>query len=63
MGTEPSADGLGSVVKATVPMAELHLYATKLQSITHGYGAVRYRFKGFEMMPAEAAGKVQILRE
>jgi elongation factor G len=61
-GTEPSADGLGTVVKATVPMAELHLYSTKLQSITHGYGSVRYRFKGFEMMPPEAAAKVPVVR-
>ena len=59
LGTEPSADGLGTVVKATVPMAELHLYATRLQSMTHGYGTVTYRFQGFEMMPAEAAAKVQ----
>lgn len=58
LGTEPSPDGLGTIVKATVPMAELHLYATKLQSMTHGYGTVKYRFQGFEMMPAEAAAKV-----
>ncbi len=62
VGTEPSLDGLGTTVKATVPMAELHLYATKLQSLTHGYGSVRYRFQGFEMMPAEAAAKVQVVR-
>ena len=61
-GTEPSADGLGTVVKATVPMAELHLYSTKLQSITHGYGSVKYRFKGFEMMPPEAAAKVPVVK-
>ena len=59
LGTVPSADGLGTVVKATVPMAELHLYATKLQSMTHGYGTVKYRFQGFELMPADAAAKVQ----
>jgi elongation factor G len=57
-GTEPSGDGVGTVVKAVVPQAELHLYATKLQSITHGHGSVRYRFQGFEMMPGEAAAKV-----
>jgi elongation factor G len=61
-GTEPSADGLGTVVKATVPMAELHLYSTKLQSLTHGYGSVRYRFKGFEMMPPDAAAKVPVVK-
>jgi elongation factor G len=46
------------VVKAVVPMAELHLYATRLQSITHGYGTVRYRMHGFEQAPAEVVAKV-----
>ncbi len=58
VGTEPAADGVGTLVRATVPMGELHLYATKLQSLTHGHGTVRQRFHGFEMMPAEAAAKV-----
>lgn len=62
IGTEPVADGPGTVVRATVPMAELHLYATKLQSLTHGYGTVRMRFQGFELMPAEAAAKVKPLQ-
>ncbi|MDZ7592542.1 MAG: hypothetical protein U5L05_18090 [Rubrivivax sp.] len=51
------------MVKAVVPQAELHLYATKLQSITHGHGSVRYRFQGFEMMPQEAAAKVPVRGE
>lgn len=58
VGTEPAPDGLGTVVRATVPMAELHLYATKLQSLTHGHGTVHQRFERFEMMPAETAAKV-----
>lgn len=58
VGTEPAPDGLGTVVRATVPMAELHLYATKLQSLTHGHGTVHQRFERFEMMPAESAAKV-----
>jgi elongation factor G len=58
LGTEPAADGAGSVVRAVVPMAELHLYATRLQSITHGYGTVRYRMHGFEQAPAEVVAKV-----
>lgn len=58
MGTEPAPDGLGTMVRATVPMSELHLYATKLQSLTHGHGTVHQRFEGFEMMPAESAAKV-----
>lgn len=58
IGTEPTADGTGSLVKAVVPMAELHLYATRLQSITHGYGTVKYRMHGFEQAPAEVVAKV-----
>ncbi len=58
LGTEPAPDGNGSVVKAVVPMSELHLYATRLQSITHGYGSVRYRMHGFEQAPAEVVAKV-----
>ena len=40
------------------PSLATELPATKLQSITHGHGSVRYRFQGFEMMPTEAAAKV-----
>jgi elongation factor G len=58
VGTEPATDGTGSIVRADVPMAELHLYATRLQSITHGYGSVTYRLKGFEQVPPELASKV-----
>jgi elongation factor G len=58
IGTEPVEDGSGTVVKAVVPMAELHLYATRLQSITHGYGTVRYRMHGFEPAPSEVVAKV-----
>jgi elongation factor G len=58
LGTEPAADGSGSVVKAVVPMAELHLYATRLQSLTHGYGSVKYRMHGFEQAPADVVAKV-----
>jgi elongation factor G len=58
LGTEVTEDGHGSVVQAVVPMAELHLYATRLQSLTHGYGSVRYRMHGFEQAPAEVVAKV-----
>jgi elongation factor G len=58
VGTAPAPDNDGTVVKADVPMAELHLYATRLQSLTHGHGSVRYRHKGFEQVPTELAGKV-----
>ena len=58
LGTDTAPDGTGTVVRATVPQAELHLYATQLQSITHGRGTVRRRFEGYEMMPSEAAQKL-----
>ena len=45
-------------MKAIVPQAELHLYATDLFSKTHGHGSFVQRFKGYEQMPAEAAQKV-----
>ncbi len=60
VGTTPAPDGNGTIVKADVPMAELHLYATRLQSLTHGYGSVTYKHKGFEQVPAELAGKVPV---
>lgn len=58
LGTEPLEDGRGTRVKAIVPQAELHLYATRLQSLTHGYGTVTYRMHGFEQAPADVVQKV-----
>lgn len=58
LGTEPLPDGSGTAVKAIVPMAELHLYATRLQSLTRGYGTVSYRMHGFEQAPAEVVQRV-----
>ncbi len=57
LGTD-SVPGGGSKVRAVVPQAELHLYATDLYSKTHGHGTFVQRFKGYEQMPAEAAQKV-----
>jgi elongation factor G len=51
-------EGLGTVVKAVVPQSELYLYATKLQSMTHGRGTFVHRFQTYELMPLEAAAKV-----
>jgi elongation factor G len=58
MGTDSDGGGHGAVVKAIVPSAELHLYATDLNSLTHGHGSWLRRFHGYEQMPAEAAQKV-----
>jgi elongation factor G len=36
----------------------LHLYATDLNSMTHGRGTFTRRFHGYEQMPPDAAHKV-----
>lgn len=53
-----SVDGGLTTVKAHVPQAELHLYATDLSSLTHGHATVKRRFHGYEQMPHDAAQKV-----
>jgi elongation factor G len=58
MGTDSAGEGNGTVVKAIVPQAELHLYATDLNSLTHGYGTYSRRFHSYEQMPGEAAQRV-----
>jgi elongation factor G len=45
-------------VRAIVPQSELHLYASALQSMTHGRALFRHKFRGYEEMPAEAAQRV-----
>jgi elongation factor G len=57
LGTDTVPGGY-SLVRAVVPQAELHLYATDLYSKTHGHGTFVRRFKGYEQMPGEAAQKV-----
>jgi elongation factor G len=57
LGTE-QADGIGSVVKAIVPQADLHLYGTRLAGLTHGRGSFVHRFHGYEQMPHEHAAKI-----
>jgi elongation factor G len=57
LGTD-SLPGGNSKVRAVVPQAELHLYATDLYSKTHGHGSFVQRFKGYEQMPGEAAQRV-----
>ncbi len=57
LGTE-SANGGGTMVRSHAPQAELHLYATDLNSMTHGRGTFTRRFHGYEQMPPDAANKV-----
>jgi elongation factor G len=58
LGTDSAGDGGGTIVRAYIPQAELHLYATELHSLTHGRGTFTRRFRGYEQMPHEAAHKV-----
>ena len=51
-------DSKGSTIRAIVPQAELHLYSTQLNSLTHGRANFVRRFHGYEQMPHEAAQKV-----
>lgn len=55
LGTEPLANGRRTIVRAVVPQAELHLYATQLHSLTHGRGRLSRRFHGYEPVPGDAA--------
>jgi elongation factor G len=58
LGTDVSSDGRGTTVRAVVPQAELHLYATQLHSLTHGRGTLRRRFRGYEQVPPDATQRV-----
>lgn len=46
------------VIKATVPLADLHNYATKLRSITQGRGIYRRKFSHYEEVPKEVESKI-----
>jgi elongation factor G len=56
LGTD--TDGDRSVIRAVVPQTELHLYATQLFSLTHGFGLFTRRFSGYEQVPHDAAQKI-----
>lgn len=51
-------NGKMQVIKAIVPLAELHDYATKLRSITQGRGIFKRRFHHYEEMPKEVEAKI-----
>ena len=58
LGTEAQDDIMGTRVRAVVPQSELHLYASALQSMTHGRASFHRHFRGYEEMPSEAAERV-----
>jgi elongation factor G len=56
LGTEPG--DAGTVIRAIVPQAELHSYASSIQSMTQGRAFFKRHFKGYEEAPTEVASKV-----
>jgi elongation factor G len=63
LGTEALEDSQGVMtgytrIRAIVPQAELHLYASTLQSMTQGRATYIRRFKGYEETPHDVAQKV-----
>ncbi|MDX2183427.1 MAG: elongation factor G [Gemmatimonadaceae bacterium] len=58
LGTEPADVAGHSVVRALVPRAELHLYASELSSMTQGRGSYTRRPHGYEPVPADSAKRV-----
>ena len=57
LGTQPGDVG-STVIRAIVPQAELHLYATQLQSMTHGRASYTRRFRGYDEVPPDAAQRI-----
>src|SRR5688572_6429166 len=62
-GTEAVEDSQGTLsgytkIRAVVPQAELHLYASQLQSMTQGRATYLRKFRGYEEAPHEFAQKV-----
>jgi elongation factor G len=57
LGSE-AVEGFGTKVKAHVPQAALHLYATDLSSRTHGRATFTRKLYRYEQMPPDAARKV-----
>ncbi len=55
-GMEPG--GVGTVVRAEVPMAEMLSYAATLTSITQGRGSFRMEMGHYEVVPAMIAQKI-----
>ena len=52
-----SEEGL-ETIKAEVPMAELHKYATELRSMTQGRGTFDMEFVRYEQVPANVAQEI-----
>ena len=56
MGMDTS--GKMQIIKAAVPLADLHNYATKLRSITQGRGIFTRKFSHYEEVPKDQEAKI-----
>ena len=52
------SDNSFQIIKAKVPLAELHKYSTQLRSLTSGRGMFSMSFSHYEEVPKETEGKV-----
>jgi elongation factor G len=52
------SDGRFQVIKAKVPLAELHKYSTTLRSMTQGQGLFHQTFSHYEEIPGDISHKV-----
>lgn len=52
------SDGHFQIIKANVPLAELHKYSSQLRSLTQGRGTYRSKFSYYEEVPKEVENKV-----
>lgn len=52
------AEGSFQVIKAKVPLAELHKYSTTLRSMTQGRGIFTQNFSHYEEVPGDMAQKI-----
>ena len=52
-----SEEGI-EIIKAEVPMAELHKYATELRSMTQGRGTFEMEFARYEQVPPNVAQEI-----
>jgi elongation factor G len=52
------SDGSHQIIKALLPLKELHRYSTTLRSMTQGRGMHKQKFDHYEEMPREVAEKI-----
>jgi elongation factor G len=52
------SDGRFQIIRAKVPLAEIHQYATRLRSLTQGRGIYKRSFSHYEEVPHEVMTKI-----